>query len=780
MGARLLLTAQKFHYPRCMGEQVSAESGDLAQKNAELGRRLAELEVAHAVLRASFEQSRLAQALLEAREGRYLDVNAAFIELTGLARSAILGKTSGELGLFADPALHSQGMVDGYSQGRAHDAILDLVRADGQRRRVLASARPLAIADRAVVSVTFEEQADPDGSQSARFASEAQAVALLNALPDLLFEIDAHGRIYDYRGAREQLYVSPENFLGKTIDEVLPASACQALHAGIRDALQTGLHRGASYWLEEAGQRRWFEVSMAPKDAERRRLIVLVRDITQRKQAQERLRAMLAAIPDLVIVLSRDGTYLELHTWNPEQLPTSEDRLLGRRLANHLPPEIVTRCLQQIAQTLETRKIQVAEYELMFAANDLRRLEVRTVPREADTVLALVRDISERMRAAKEKSALEEQLRHAQKMEAIGTLAGGIAHDFNNILGGLMGNLCLLDRFANSDAERGHIQEMKELVQRGADLAKQLLGFSRRGKYNVQKVDLVRVVQKASTLFGRTRPDLTIRTQFGSDLHAVLMDHTQLEQVLLNLFVNAGQAMPDGGVLSLMAENVSLDEAQTSSLSLRAGPFVKLVVSDSGCGMDEATMARIFEPFFTTKAPGQGTGLGLASVYGIVRNHGGLIAVQSALGAGSSFTLHLPANLQPAEVRVPAPLLGPKGRGTLLLVDDEPAIRKVFSLLLTASGYTVLVAANGQEAIEQVMAHREVLSLVILDLTMPGLSGAKTFDALRELAPGLKVLLVSGHAEERSAREILTRGAAGFLQKPFDGATLEQKILALL
>ncbi|MBL9006377.1 MAG: PAS domain-containing protein [Myxococcales bacterium] len=763
-----------------MGEQVSAESADLPQESAALGRRLAELEAAHAVLRASFEHCRLAQALICAREGRYLDVNAAFCELTGLARSAILGKTSGDLGLFANPALHPPGMVDGHSQGRAHDAILDLVRADGQRRRVLASARPLAIADRAVVSVTFEEQTDPEASHSAHFASEAQAVALLNALPDLLFEIDAGGRIYDYRGAREQLHVSPENFLGKTIDDVLPANACDVLHAGIREALQTGLHRGASYFLETAGQQSWFEVSMAPKDAERRRLIVLVRDITQRKQAQERLRAMLAAIPDLVIVLSRDGTYLELHTWNPAQLPASENRLLGRRLANHLPPEIAMRCLQQIAQTLETRTIQVVEYELLFAANDLRRLEVRTVPREADTVLALVRDISERMRAAKEKAALEEQLRHAHKMEAIGTLAGGIAHDFNNILGGLMGNLCLLDRLANNDAESGHIQEMKELVQRGADLAKQLLGFSRRGKYNVQKVDLVRVVQKAGTLFGRTRPDLTIRTQLGSDLHAVLMDHTQLEQVLLNLFVNAGQAMPDGGVLSLIAENVSLDEAQTSSLNLRAGPFVKLVVSDTGCGMDAATMARIFEPFFTTKAPGQGTGLGLASVYGIVRNHGGLIAVQSALGAGSSFTLYLPASLQPAEVRVPAPLLGPKGRGTLLLVDDEPAIRKVFSLLLAASGYTVLVAANGQEAIEQVMTHREVLSLVILDLTMPGLSGAKTFDALRELAPGLKVLLVSGHAEERSARELLTRGAAGFLQKPFDSATLEQKILALL
>lgn len=763
-----------------MGESLPTELGELAEENAALRRELAALKDRERLLRASFEQSPVAQALVSTRDGRYLAVNQAFVDLVGVAQEAILGHTSVELGLIADPAYRERLIERMRHEGRSLDSLMEVQRPDGQRRTVLASVRPLQLHADSTLCLTLEDQTDQARTHAALLASEAQASALLNALPDLLFEIDGEGRIFDYRGARERLHVPPETFLGKTIDEVLPAAVCHVLHAGIAEAVRDGLHRGASYWLEQEGQRRWFEVSMAAKDAERTRLITLVRDITERMQAKERLRSMLAALPDLVFVFSRDGTYLELHTPSPDLLPRTPNKLLGHRLSGHLPPEIAGECLKQLEKTLSTRQMQVAEYELLFAANDLRRYEVRAVPREDGTVLALVRDISERMRAAKEKALLEEQLRHAQKMEAIGTLAGGVAHDFNNILGGLMGNLSLLERVVRGEGETEQIQEMKELVQRGADLAKQLLGFSRRGNYNVQPLDLALVVQKASAMFGRTRRDLTIRCQFAPGLYAVLMDHTQLEQVLLNLFVNAGQAMPDGGMLLLQAQNVSLSEAQTASLGLRSGPFVKLVVSDTGCGMDAATLARIFEPFFTTKAPGQGTGLGLASVYGIVRNHGGLITAQSEVGKGSTFTLHLPACHLSVAPKTHTPIPGRPGHGTLLLVDDESSIRKVFSLLLSASGYTVLLADSGSAAIEQVRAHRDSLQLVILDLTMPGLSGAKTFDVLRELAPDLKVLLVSGHAEERQARELLAKGAAGFLQKPFDGTTLEQKIRSLL
>ena len=763
-----------------MGDPISAELERLLAENAELRRRLSELQESERVLRASFEHSPVAQALVDRRDGRYVEVNQAFLNLTGLTRAVIVGKTSSELGLLASPAQRPQLIDEARQRGGAPDSVFDVVRADGQRRSVLASLRPAPIGDESILSLTLEDQTDQARTHAALNASEAQALALLNALPDLLFEIDADGRIHDYRGSLDRLYVSPETFLGKTVDQILPAHARQAVNAGIAETVATGLHRGASYFLDVSGTRRWFEVSMAAKDAARSRLIALVRDITERKQAQERVRTMLSALPDLLLVLSRDGTYLELHTPSLELLPTTPEQLLGNCVRRHLPPVIAEACLRQIDATLTTGQMQVAEYELMFGPNDRRRYEVRTVPREDETVLALVRDISERMRAAKEKAALEEQLRHAQKMEAIGTLAGGVAHDFNNILGGLLGNLSLLERMLGGEGELEQIHEMKELVQRGADLSKQLLGFSRRGKYNVQPLDLARVVQKASAMFGRTRPDLMIRCQFAPGLHAVLMDYTQLEQVLLNLFVNAGQAMPDGGLLSVRAENTTLSESQTLSLGARPGQFVKLAVSDTGCGMDVATMARIFEPFFTTKAAGQGTGLGLASVYGIVRNHGGLIEVQSEPDKGACFTLFLPSSPLAVEANALPQAVGQPGRGTLLFVDDEPSIRKVFSLLLSSYGYKVLLAESGQDAIRQVKAHRDVLQIVVLDLTMPGLSGAKTFEILRELAPELKVLLVSGHAEERQARDLLAKGAQGFLQKPFDGATLVQKLSTIL
>jgi len=390
-------------------------------------------------------------------------------------------------------------------------------------------------------------------------------------------------------------------------------------------------------------------------------------------------------------------------------------------------------------------------------------------------------EIAERRRVEQEREELQLQLAQAQKMEAIGTLAGGIAHDFNNILAGILGGLALVElESQDSSAAKTDIQEMKALVNRGAALTKQLLGFARLGKYDLKPLDLKRVVAKTSAMYGRARTDITIQHDFAPGLLAVLMDHSQLEQVLLNLFVNAGQAMPQGGQLLLRAENADLADDEGTLLGVPPGLYARLIVTDTGAGMDAKTMSRIFEPFFTTKGPGQGTGLGLASVYGIIKNHAGFIGVESEMGKGSTFTLLLPATeRQVAEDKTPTAVLQ-RGTGTILVVDDEEQIVKVCARLLQKLGYEVLTAAGGRQAIELVRRFVAKISLVLLDMTMPEMSGRQTYETLQKIMPGLKVLLSSGCSVEGQAQELLDSGCNGFIQKPFDAVVLSEKLRTIL
>jgi PAS domain S-box-containing protein len=390
-------------------------------------------------------------------------------------------------------------------------------------------------------------------------------------------------------------------------------------------------------------------------------------------------------------------------------------------------------------------------------------------------------EIAERRRTEQERELLQLQLAQAQKMEAVGTLAGGIAHDFNNILAGILGGLALVELDIGGDSQsRKDIQEMKALVGRGTSLTKQLLGFARLGKYDLKPLDLKRVVAKTSAMYGRTRADITIHLDFAPALLAVLMDHSQLEQVLLNLLVNAGQAMPEGGRLDLHAENVDLANEESSRRGIPPGRYVRLLVTDTGSGMDSKTMGRIFEPFFTTKDIGQGTGLGLASVFGIIKNHAGFIGVESEIGKGTSFTLLLPATERPvADDRTPETVLV-RGTGTVLVVDDEEQVVKVCARLLQKFGYDVLTAAGGRQAVEMVQQYGAKISLVLLDMTMPEMSGRQTYQALQKLMPGIKVLLSSGCSVEGQAQELLDTGCNGFIQKPFDALALSAKVRTIL
>jgi nitrogen-specific signal transduction histidine kinase/CheY-like chemotaxis protein len=393
---------------------------------------------------------------------------------------------------------------------------------------------------------------------------------------------------------------------------------------------------------------------------------------------------------------------------------------------------------------------------------------------------AIVSDITEHKRANEEREKLVAQLAQAQKMEAIGTLAGGVAHDFNNILGGILSGLSLLELDLDPGKALQDIAEMKLLVERAATLTRQLLGFARRGSYDARPLDVALVARKTLEMFGRARKDITIVSDCAPVASAVLIDHAQLEQVLLNLFVNAGHAMPEGGRLVLKTEIVALAREEVEAYGVEPGRFVKVVVTDTGGGMDAATQTRIFEPFFTTKGRGIGAGLGLAAVYGIVRSHRGFICVDSALGSGTTLTVFLPLTEQPPEAESVSPEEVRPGEGTILVVDDDEVLVKLCARMLNRIGYNVMTASSGVRAIELMRQHKDQISLVILDIIMPEMSGSQVYDALKEIAPATKVLLASGYSVEGQAQELLARGCNGFIQKPFSVADLSVKLRELL
>ncbi len=364
----------------------------------------------------------------------------------------------------------------------------------------------------------------------------------------------------------------------------------------------------------------------------------------------------------------------------------------------------------------------------------------------------------------------EAQLLQAKKMESIGTLAGGIAHDFNNLLMGIQGHASLaLLQIDPHTPIHGHLKTIETLVTSGAELTKQLLGFARGGKYEVKTTDINSLIRRTTETIGRTKKEITIHQSLAANLWLTDVDSSQIDQVLLNLYVNAWQAMPGGGDLYLRTSNIILEEKMFKDYDGKNGRYVKISVTDTGVGMDEKTKERIFEPFFTTKEMGRGAGLGLASVYGIIKNHNGFINVYSEKGQGSTFNIYLPAspNNEVKEQKTEQNIEITRGTETILLVDDESLILDVARDLLKALGYKVLTAQNGMAAVDIYQQSKETIDLVILDMVMPEMNGGEVFDELKKINPDVKVLLSSGYSINGQASKIINRGCVGFIQKPF-------------
>jgi two-component system cell cycle sensor histidine kinase/response regulator CckA len=497
------------------------------------------------------------------------------------------------------------------------------------------------------------------------------------------------------------------------------------------------------------------------------------------KHAKEVYRSLLHSSADAIVIYDLEGTaeyispvFTKIFGWTLEELKGKQIPFL---------PEFERESTMAIIKDLVEKGTPCHGFETKRYTKDGRLLEVSISASRYDDhqgkpagTLVILRDISE-------KKKFEAKLQYIERMEAIGTLAGGVAHDFNNLMMGMQGNISLI--LYDADSSHPYYERLKnieKLIQSGSELTRQLLGYARKGKYEVKPLNLNQIVKYNSETFGRTRKNITIHREFAEDLFAIKADESQIGQVLINLYINAADAMPDGGELILKTMNVTHRKMKNKRYDPKPGQYVLLQVTDNGTGMDEKTIERIFEPFFTTKGMGGGSGLGLASVYGIIKGHGGYIDVDSEKGHGTTFSIYLPASDQFVKKTSKPYERIIKGDETVLLVDDEEFVIDVGVELLKKLGYNVLEAGSGKEAIQLFGEWCDKIDMVILDMIMPDIGGGEVYDRIKEIDPQVKVLLSSGYSIDGQATDILERGCNSFIQKPFSMKVLSKKIREVL
>ena len=599
-------------------------------------------------------------------------------------------------------------------------------------------------------------------------------------------------------GAERVTGYSCEEMMGRPLSVLLPPGrSTEVVETLARIKNGERVAHYETYWVKKGGEQIQVSLHISPLRDAAGKIVgasTIAHDISERNQAKEQLRderfanALLESVQVGIVACDERGV---LTLFN--QVARSWHGLPAEPLPAEKWAENYGWCLPDGKTPLKKQEIP------LFRALEGERVtdvEMMIVPKqgEARTVLASGRPIVDSeghklgavaaMIDITERKCLEQQFRHSQKMEAVGRLAGGVAHDFNNLLTIITGYSQMIQRNLEPGSPmRAHVDAVLKSGERAAALTHQLLAFSRRQDFTPRVLDLNTVVGNTEKMLHRLiGEDVELLTVLPAGLGLVRGDHGQIEQVIMNLAVNARDAMPNGGNLTLETANVELDEAYARGhMPAEPGSYVMLAVTDTGFGMDASTQAHIFEPFFTTKEPGKGTGLGLATVYGIVKQHGGNIWVYSEPGHGTSFKIYLPRVEMSAAKAEPhrATARALRGSETILVVEDEQDVRSLVVRLLRSMGYWVLEASRADEALMVCLRHKGPVHLLLTDVVMPQMSGRDLLDRLRPLRPDIRVLFTSGYAEEALHRKVLESGAA-FLQKPFTEEALARKVRDVL
>ncbi len=624
------------------------------------------------------------------------------------------------------------------------------------------------------------------GLESAEARREEFYRALVENADDIMYSATPDGAL-TYLGRQASRYgLDPDRVLRDGVLSVIVPEDRERVMAELEEAIVTGREfptrfriqggDGRQYWLEDRGK------VVRDQDGNPSGVWGVLRDVTDQVEAEqalrrseERFRLLVERSSDVVFELDADLriTFISPSVERISGLPAEQH--LGRHYLDFMPEVNHERVVAVVAAMQNGESFE--NYQLTMPRPDGRRVsvEVNVAPIVRDGALVafhgIVRDVSARVE-------LEEQIRQMQKMEAIGTLAGGVAHDFNNLLTGILGYANLLKNMPDERVVRS-ARVIESAAERAAELTQQLLGFARRGKLQNRPVDVHHLVDEVAALLARTSDRRIVMVRrLEARRPVVTGDPGQLQQVVLNLAVNARDAMPEGGELTLATREQAVDRSfaqRHPELSPRR--YLVVTVGDTGVGMTDEVRARIFEPFFTTKEKGRGTGMGLATAYGIIKNHDGAVLVDSTPGSGTIFEVYLPQAAElPAQDETGPHLVTGDATGRVLVVDDEEVIHEVARGMLEPLGYQVVGARNGQEAINYYRANRDRVDVVLLDLTMPVMDGTDCFRYLRQIDPDVRAVLSTGHGLDGAAQHLIDQGVTGFVQKPYIQAQLAAAI----
>lgn len=745
----------------------------------------------------AFHSSPAPTALSTVQEGIFIDVNTSFLRMLGYGREELIGRSSRDVRLFEHASQREVIARRCREVGSLSEELVRVRSKSGEIRDVLMSVELIRFGGENFLlslfnDVTERKRAETnlrESEEKLRLLSEFAPFGI--ALMNEWLEIEhVNPRFTELFGHTQEELVDFEGWLIDVCPDleqrVLLESLCH-MNLDASWEMEYGQVKDATALLRsnEGTLKTFLLRSVAIRGG---KYLLTAEDITFRKCAEEALREseekyrLLVDNANEAIFIAQNGIVKFPNPFTIQLTGFTGEELASIPFVEMIHPEDREMVLDYDLRILSGQKVP-GDFSFRLREKKGKELWVQqsavaTTWEGLPATLNFLKDITEQKQ-------LELQLLHAVKMEAVGTLAGGIAHDFNNLLQAILGYADLI-RIKKPDAETWarELQEIVKAARRGSELVRQLLTFSRKIESKLRPLDLNHEVTQVSGILERTIPKMiSIELSLASDLKTINADSSQLEQVLVNLAVNARDAMPAGGKLTIRTENVVLDEAFCAvHLDMKPGEYVLLEVTDTGHGMDQKTMERVFEPFFTTKEAGKGTGLGLPMVYGIVKNHGGFIICDSILGHGTAFSIYLPvlrlSNGIDYRTAVSEELKG--GIETILVIDDEEAIRSYCSEVLSKFGYTVLTAESSDSALKIYAREWPTIDLVMIDLIMPNQSGMECLDKLLKINPLARIIIASGHFPDAATRKMIQDRAGTFIQKPYGIESLLKSVRRVL
>jgi len=774
-------------------EELEQRVAKLEQECLDLKRNESRLRKSHEKYSALFNK-KLYIIYINDLQGNFIDANDAAFNLLGYTRedlpklnfASLIGEDQLPTAFETLQEIVQTGSQNHFTEFKLKKKTGDYIWVETDGSLIKRDEKPYAILSVAR-DITGRKK-----SEMALRQSEARFRTAMENLPFDFFMLDKAGR---YVLQNTVCKAHWGDIIDKRPEDVASSEKITALWKdNNRRALDGEVVQGEIEYIINGKKRYYFNIISPIRDDDQILGILGVNiDISELKEteyalreSEKRFRNLAELMPETIFEADLEGnlTFVNRKAYDYFGY-TRQDFERGLNCFDMIAPDDRERAFENISRILKGEKIGLNEYKAMKKDGSTFPIMIHSAPiRRKGTLLGVrgfIIDLTDRKQAEAEKTKLEVQFYQAQRLETIGTLAGGIAHDFNNLLMTIQGNTSLM----LFDVEQAHshyslLKNIEKQIERGAKLTRQLLGYARKGKYNVKPIDLNQVVKESSETFGRTRKELRIRRKLDAHLCSIEADQGQIEQILYNLYVNAADAMPDGGELLLETANATHQDIKGNLYSPTPGEYVRLSVADTGTGIAEEIQARIFDPFFTTKEMGRGTGLGLASAYGIVKSHEGYIEVRSEKDEGTTFHIYLPASARPVRQSSEPAAEIIRGSGTILLVDDEEMVLSVGARMLEKMGYTVLRAQSGSEAIAIYKENTAQIDLVILDVIMPDIGGGQAYDKIKEINASAKVLLSSGYSIDGQATEIINRGCDGFIQKPFNASRLYEKLTEIL